>query len=61
VIYPSFRGEITFEVDARSPQAFYDAMDKRLRLDDFETLAVDWELSEFSGVVAQSWIELDQE
>jgi hypothetical protein len=62
VVYPSFRGEVTFEVDSKSPQAFYDDMDKMLRLDDFETLAVDWNLAETGAdIEAQSWISLDQD
>jgi len=62
VIYPSFRGQITFEVDARPPQAYYDSMDKCLRLDDFETAAIDWDLRPKHNIdiEAQSWIELEQ-
>ena len=62
VVYPSFRGQITFEVDARTPQSFYDDMEKRMRLDDFNTMAVDWDLvpKQNSELEAQSWVTLDQ-
>ena len=62
VIYPSFRGQITFEVDSRSPQSFYDSMDKCARLPAFDTLAVDWNLvpQHNSEIEAQNWISLDQ-
>ena len=61
IVYPSFRGQITFEVDARPPQEFYDRL-QRHRLADFETLAVDWHLApeQNSEIEAQSWITLDQ-
>jgi hypothetical protein len=44
VLYPMFRGQMTFQEDVVPPQSFYDDLDKCARLDTFESLHVDWDL-----------------